>query len=38
MPYIVLQVYRIKITNLYIDSMSDLTMIIILHDYAIDSA
>ena len=38
MPLIVMQVYCIEITNLYVNSMSDLTMIIILHNYALHCA
>ncbi len=35
MPYIVLLECRIEITNLYVNSMSDFTMIIVLHNYSL---
>ncbi len=38
MPYIVLLECRIEITNLYVNSMSDLTTIIILYNYSLHCA
>ena len=38
MPYIVLLECRIEITNLYVNSLSDLTTIIILYNYSLHCA